>query len=564
MTLVFVLLTALVAAVLAAIVLGKRIPKVWLVLAGIAPVVSIYVFNPEFRVYSFHSFMHAGITYQILNGIIPPCDPLLAGQEVAYPWGCHLVAAGISRIFSVTPFMAIAAMNVASLTAAMVLIYRISRQMIDDERANILSVVVSIYGITLTNPYLMRVLGAGIPTEFRGIPVLLKFININILPMGLVLFLLFIYLVLRLEKTGKVLPSAPLLAAAILGAGFAYPAFLPGIGASLAALWIVSLACLRYERLRWSLKTVASTVASVVVSVILIRPYLAALSAGTVGQMAVFSEKTMAANALKYLVAAVPVLVLIFANAGAFKRTDPKALMFLAVTVAATAAAYVSIHLTMDNEYKFLLLSTVTLGIPGGIAVARLVERCPGWRVAIVFVVLGLFVFPSLRFVARKLVQERSGRSSQTFFEKGRDLHSVDSETDEFYQWIKRNTVPRSAFIDTELEMPVLAQRSLLIGVGGREPGQRKGFGPVDMILRQQSGYSHDILDRRTAILEKTFAKDRPFSRAELSEMAGLPGPVYAVWRSGPAGRSAVDSTAFQEIFASRAGNLRLYRFKGE
>lgn len=562
MTLVFCALVALVLAVLLLVVLGLRISKVWLVLVGIAPVVLIYVFNPEFRVYSFHSFMHAGITYQILNGIIPPYDPLLAGQAVAYPWGCHLVAAGISRVFNVTPFMAIAAINVASLLAAMVLIYKISKQLVDDERANILSVVISIYGITLTNPYLMRVLSVGMPTEFRGVPILLKFITINILPIGLVLFLLFIYSVLRLEKTGKMLPNAPLLAAAVLGAGFAYPAFLPGVGASLAALWIVSLACLRCESLRWSLKTIALTVVSLVVSVILIRPYLAALSAGTMSQLSVFSGKTMAANAIKSLVVAVPVLLVIFANARAFKRTDRKALVFLAVTIAATAFAYVSIHLNMDNEYKFLLLSTVVLGIPGGVAFARLIERCPGWRAALVFVLLGLFIFPSLRFVARKLVQERSGRSSQAFVERGRSLHSTDPEADQFYQWIKTNTDPRSAFIDTELEIPVLAERALLVGTGGREPGQRKGFGPVDMILRQQSGYPHDVLDRRTAILDKTFAKGQPFSKAELSELAGLPGPVYAVRRGGLA--AGVDTVAFQEVFVSREGNLRLYRFRDQ
>ncbi|HVP57161.1 MAG TPA: hypothetical protein VMU02_03600, partial [bacterium] len=105
MAIVFYALTAVTLGWLGFFLAGKRIPKIWLVALGVAPVALIYVLNPEFRVYSFHSFMHAGIIYQILNGNIPPTDPLLAGHAVAYPWGGHLIAAGLSRVFDITPFL---------------------------------------------------------------------------------------------------------------------------------------------------------------------------------------------------------------------------------------------------------------------------------------------------------------------------------------------------------------------------------------------------------------------------------------------------------------------------
>ncbi|MFZ1947974.1 MAG: hypothetical protein WAW06_10555, partial [bacterium] len=270
---------------LALFLAGRRIPKPWLVALGVSPVVLIYLFNPEFRVYSFHGFMHAGITYQILNGIIPPADPLLAGHTVVYPWGSHLAAALICRIFSVTPFMALAALNVISLALAIVLVYKISKLIVDNERANILSVVVSLYAITFTNPALMRILPETVPSEFRGVPILLKFITINVLPEGLVLFLVFIYSVLLLERTGKIIPGLPLLVGSILGVGVAYPAFLLGIAASLVLLWIASVVMLRYDRLRWRLKTIALSVASLVAAVLVVRPLLAALGAGTASQI---------------------------------------------------------------------------------------------------------------------------------------------------------------------------------------------------------------------------------------------------------------------------------------
>ena len=560
MAIVLYALTAISLGWLALFLAGKKIGKIWLVVLGVAPVVLIYVLNPEFRVYSFHSFMHAGITYQILNGNVPPTDPLLAGHAAAYPWAAHLIAAGISRVFNITPFLSIAVMNVASLALAMILIYRISKTLVDDEKANILSVVVSIYGITVANPSLLRLLAFKLPTEFRGVPIMLKFITINMLPIGLVGFLLVIYLVLRLESSGRTLLKAAALLAALLGVGFTYPAFLPGIAASLAVAWIATLVLFKRETLRWSLRTLTLTVLALAATGLMVRPYLALTGAGTVDQMQILSRHAVAANAIKYFVVTVPILALIAVTLRAFRQVNPRPLLFLAIVVAATAAAYLGIHLPLDNEYKFLLLSTVTLGILGGVAFAELARRLRGYRTIVVFVLLALFLFPSFRFVKLKLVQERAGRPSEAFVEKGRSLRSTDPEADQFYQWIKANTSRKSVFVDQELDIPVLAERPLFIGLGKREPGQQKGFGPVDMILRLQSGYPSSLLDTRRRIVEKIYAADKQLTSAEMSELSGFPGGLYVVRRArGQA--QAFDNPAFQEVFASGAGSFKLYQF---
>jgi hypothetical protein len=561
MALVLYALTAISLGWLALFLAGRRIGKIWLVVLGLAPVILIYALNPEFRVYSFHSFMHAGITYQILNGNLPPTDPLLAGHAVAYPWAAHLVAAGISRIFNITPFLSIAIMNVASLGLTMILIYRISKMLVDDEAANVLSVVISIYGITVANPSLLRLLAINIPTEFRGVPILLKFITINVLPIGLVCFLLFVYLVLRLEIFGRTSLHAPLLLAALLAVGFSYPAFLPGIAASVALAWIATLIFFKRETLRWSLRTLVSTALVLVATGLIVRPYLALTGAGTVSQIEILSRHMVVANAIKYGVVALPLLVVIAVNLRAFRQVNPRALLFLVIVVTATAAAYLAIHLPLDNEYKFLLLSTVTLGILGGVAFAELAKRLRGYKTIVVFVLLALFLFPSFRFVKLKLVQERAGQPSKAFVEKGRSLRSTDPEADQFYQWIKANTGRKSAFVDQELDIPVLAERPLFLGLGKREPGQQKGFGPVDMILRLQSGYPASLLDMRRTIVEKIYAADRPLTSAEMSDILGLPGDLYVVWRARWQDHT-LDSPSLQEVFTSQAGNFKLYRFK--
>ncbi|MFZ1947611.1 MAG: hypothetical protein WAW06_08695, partial [bacterium] len=359
---------------------------------------------------------------------------------------------------------------------------------------------------------------------------------------------------------GKIIPGLPLLVGSILGVGVAYPAFLPGIAASLVLLWIASVVMLRYARLKWRPKTIALSVASLVAAVLVVRPLLATLGAGTAGQIQIFAPKTMAPNLVKYLVVTVPILAVILANRAAIRamRVDLKALCFIGAVAASTGAAYIALHLNMDNEYKFLLLSSVALGIPGGIAFAAMAERLAGRRRIVVFILVGFFLFPTFRFVSLKLVQERAGRHSQAFVEKGRSLRSTDSEADQLYRWIAANTDKRSAVVDTELEAPVLAERPLFIAASGRDPGQRKGFGPVDMILRLQSGYPDDLLRLRRAAVEKIYAS-RELTAAETAEISGLPADTYVVLRAGLA-KQRLEASYLQQVFTSDQGRFTVYR----
>jgi hypothetical protein len=343
--------------------------------------------------------------------------------------------------------------------------------------------------------------------------------------------------------------------------GFTYPAFLPGAGASLVLAWIAHLVFFRYETLRWNLRTLAFTVFTLIAAILVVKPYLALTGTGTVSQMQILSKQAVVSNIIKYLVVAIPILIVILLSVRAFKQVNLKALLFLVIVIVSTMAGYVAIHLPMDNEYKLLLLSTVTLGILGGVAFGEMARRLAGYRMIGVFILLALFLFPTFRFVKLKLIQERAGRPSQAFVEKGRSIRSADGETDEFYQWIKKNTDRRSAFIDQELEIPVLAERPLFIGIGGREPGQRKGFGPVDLILRFQSGYPPDLLDMRRRIVEKIYAANQQLSEEDLDELLSLPGDLYVVLRTKVQAGN-LDKAAFREVFASQAGNFRLYQLQ--
>jgi len=209
---------------------------------------SIYGLNPNNRVYSGHGFTHAGITYQILNGKVPPSNPLLAGEALLYPWGYEFIAAVITRIFSITPFYSYAIINIISLGIVMFLIYQISRLLINDRKANILSVIISIFGIIILNPYLRRVLKSfGIYPEWRGVPVFVKFSNINGTPVGLVFYLMFLYSVIKIFVGKKPGFNAALFFLSILGCGFVYAPLLPAVVASTICICLVNIALNRKE-----------------------------------------------------------------------------------------------------------------------------------------------------------------------------------------------------------------------------------------------------------------------------------------------------------------------------
>ena len=64
---------------------------------------TIYILNPYSRVYSNHGFFHASMTYQILNGSVPPSDPLFAGYPLHYPWAYAFLVAQGSRMLNISP-----------------------------------------------------------------------------------------------------------------------------------------------------------------------------------------------------------------------------------------------------------------------------------------------------------------------------------------------------------------------------------------------------------------------------------------------------------------------------
>jgi hypothetical protein len=538
---------------LSLIVLGRKIPRIWLLVWGLSPVILVYALNPDFRVYSFHSFMHGGIVYQILNGNIPPPDPLVAGHAAHYPWGFHLLAAGLSRLLGVSPFISMALLNIISLLIVMVLIYKISQLLIVSRRAGILAVIGAVFGSTPVIPELLKMLPDNTPTEIRGIPILHKFISINPLPIGLALFLLAVYAAIRLFQGKRLVVNTLWVAGSTLATGFVYPAFLPGIAAGGGLGFVVIVALRAAGRGRSGLRMAILTVAALAVAGIILRPYLTSIGSGTVSNMDILNRRSIVANLTRWVTTLGPVTILIVLNLRQLAvRLDPRGLLAVAVVAAASAGVYLAIHLPFNNEYKLLLISMVMLGLLGGLAFDSMLER---YRRPAVLALAILFIIPALRVTWLRAVRGRKVPS--TYVERGMNTDPVDSEEAELYRWIRTNTVTNSIFIDSGLEVPVLGRRRLFIPAPGRGRQHQKGFGMIRIILTAQSGYDAELIDRRIKIVDRLYDTYKRLRPQDVEELHALGADVYAISRDTETAGD-LESRGFLQVFSSPGGN-RVY-----
>jgi hypothetical protein len=173
------------------------------------------------------------------------------------------------------------------------------------------------------------------------------------------------------------------------------------------------------------------------------------------------------------------------------------------------------------------------------------------------FVLIGLLLIPSFRLV--RLRASRGKSIASTYIEQGVDIRSMDEEENELYTWIRENTSTNSVFIDRELEIPVLARRQLLVGVGGSgRPGQ-KGFGGINIILQFQSGYDTEMLNTRRRVVDRIYEDPGRLTGIEWDELRSLTGDVYVVARTRE--HAARQSQAgFELVFASSDSTYTLYQ----
>lgn len=499
--------------VMPAIILGLRSPlksinKIILFVFGISPLIVLYVTNPQSRVYSVHGFIHHGIFYNILNNGIPPTNPLLAGEKLFYYWGYHTFAVLIGKIANLSPSIVFATINVFSFALCIILIFKISKLLIEDDSASIFAVLISLFAITPISTNLVEFLTPLFSSFFklsgvlenRATPAVLKFYEINGSPLGLSCFLLFLITTLKLLDRDSRARIYLLYCLSIICCGFLYPPMLPAIIITALIISLINVLMGNKETLYNNLKNSGIILLLLMICVIVVYPHMSGITEGVRAEIRLFAARIALKNIISAFILFFPILLLIFITKNKIKDlVDIKKLIFISTAVIVPLFMFFFINQPHKSEYKYLIIAATNLGILGGLSFYFL--RLYINKIIIYFLVI-LFLSPAYFITKSFLVRYYD---MPTIKEDAINLIYPEREEEELYQWIRENTSTQSIFIDNETTMPVFGQRSLLIGMDNQYDKWPEGYGmPISMLL-EINGYSSELCTERENIVENIY-----------------------------------------------------------
>ncbi len=538
----------------------KGISKIYYILLGLSALIAFYIISPNNRIYSFHGFWHAGIVYQILDGKIPPTNPLLGGQPLVFYWGYHYLAAWITKIFNITPFYSFSFISAISLLVTLILAYKISSLLIRDEKANIFSAAISVFGMSIVNHYLLEEIFPGYASRImiKGTPIFNKFSNINGDVLGFVFFLLFLYSVIKIFETRKNIFYMLVFFVSVLGGGFFYPGILLGVVTSIIPIFLVLAIVSKKNNFIVNFRKTVFVAVLLSIAILILWPYLSSISQGMAKNIQFPNIRAVVIKIVKYFIVSFPILAVIYINKGYLKKNiDREALLIILAVIVTNLFLYILICLSWENEYKFFMFSTLGLGIIGGVAFSAMSKRCNNFAMFIL-----LFLFLSSTYFDMRMKIARLKDVVNTCVEKGKNVYHRDKEEDKLYQWITNNTSLDSIFVDSELTIPVFAKRQLFIGMG-EERDWEKNLGysaPIKDILLM-CGYDYNLIEKRRRIVKGIYDITQKSLDKETEDFFSLNKDIYIVVRT-KAIESKFNQNRFDRVFKSAEGNFLVYKPK--
>ena len=535
-----------------------KVSLFWLLLFFTTVCILLYALNPNHRVYSYHGFYRVGIAYQILNGFIPPRDFLFAGEVLRAPWGYPFLIACITRIFRISPFYSCAVINLISLNLVCCLLYRISQFLLRDSRANVFSVLISIFGITIVFPHLQWFLTqhTGLYLECRATPAFNKFLGVAGDPVGLVFYCLFLYSILRFYTMKPIGGTIFTIFVSFLGCGFFYPPMYPAMLATVALLCVVTPVFQKRHYPGLPYRKLMFLTAGSLLSLLPLIPYGMTISSGVKGGTSIGTISAMASNTLNYAMVSLPILTVIYLHKFHWRgRLEGNALFILVIFILTSVFCYIFIHFPTHGEYKYLLLSLMCTGVLGGISFDFMRRHSNRF---FVFFVLVLFFVPCAEWIYDSLLFY-AGYPIR-YYEKGPTIHSLDQEEEELFTWIRQHTPSDSVFIDTELTIPIYAQRCLFIGID-KEGHRALGYwAKIDVLLQDRHGHDSAEIEKRKNIVHTLCNQADAATEEEIESLLRGYKHVYIVTREHT-NLNSFKQIHFELIFRSSRNQYKIYQY---
>lgn len=536
------------------------------VYASVAACVAIpWLWEPNFRRYSWHGLLHTDIVYIFAREALLPEEPELAGVPLAYPWIGHVYWALLAWSADLSPTIIYLVTNLALLAATGVLCYWLARELGASEPTALTVPVILALGTNI-----LGVIGWSIiPPNDNGIwwailgdlryaPFLLKFVTFEIMTFGLALYSALIFLcVIALRHYGRFeLFLTPVVVAAI---GALYPNLLPAAALLLAGLIAVVFLGHRYLGGRYTLRTLLVLLFlagfAVLVGILFVQLYtMSRVSSDlSISSPAALAKKSVAAG-----LALAP-----FAIAAYWTwRSEPNHRRGPLLTLALAAAGAVALNLLLRigglNEYKFFVAAGFCLAAPAAVGFERVVlktQRSRWCLLAALPVTLALvMVSYSVKRIPRHSSQPLDAREGSFW------LGLTPDNPEAGWTNVVRTETPPDALLmvkNSEFHSPSFAGRPLLVPFDGNKVhfgyNMESRFNLLD--LRR---YSPQVFDERRSLLSQVYDINSPTEMDEILTRIRLLGrPVTIVF--GPnEGRSFVRWLRMKniglEIFADQRG----------
>ena len=409
---------------------------------------------------SFHGFLHSAYTYQIVNGVVPPENPLLPGHPANDYWLFHVLIAGLVHSLRVAPPLVAIGVNLIALTASAFLITGILRWLRlwpTSPLARGLTVLIVLFGLNmvglinawggdsgLTDPDLAHMVHIG---GARSAGLFGKFLNFNGFPLGVAFFLLAVSSGLRLTKGFDAWPLVGFVSG-LLGALAFHVTTGAFALATLPAALVISMLLIRHP---WELPVPRAKVAVIVGSSLVASISLGHYVLVTASALNDSTEMDPlnARNVWRLLLLTAPLIpffVLGVIHAFRERRRD---LLMLSLTTVGGVILACGLILPGGNQYKFDYLSALPMAVValGGWRALRSSKRA--WLpklatlagVLAAALTLGNQVYTGLAYMNSSLARDDSIAS------EGPDVVGATAGTQaEAWRWLRENS-PRDAVV---------------------------------------------------------------------------------------------------------------------
>jgi hypothetical protein len=514
----------------------------------------------SFQAVAWDAPLHAAIVSRILDGVIPPDSPIMAGQPANYYWLYHFYSALLLRLTGWSIYQVFAVINVHALMLFTLAGYRIAGRLTTDLFGRISAAWMLVFGLNALGWIVFLSHGSQSPDRWYSLVVpfamvhgyspslgslIHEFLDGGPFAISFAFTLIWLDVVIARSQGngGFALVIGGLILASAL---YLHPlSALFVTAASLAALLIL-VTIDRRSSFAERTRTIVDIGAMILVAAIVTAPYAWNILHAKTGQpLAVHFDFEFAKNQIWSIAATLGMMVVLVVPAiWRAIRDRSRAALFLALFVTAITAGALVVKVALDAEYKLVYL--LLLGLGPIIALAWDVWRQTRVTQFVFVVALAVSVptsaLTSYSFATRPPHEKREP-SRIRLLQWIRERTPADAILVEYPYWLEQRASDAAyLYLDRYwFDIAVYANRRQFIGY---ETG-----------MLEQWGY-HDIALRQT--LARKLIEGQTLDSADVSYLTSFGAPIILVTNSAAVRPDMLDPAVYLPVYED--GEIRAYR----